>query len=131
MLGHGCSKCANELRSKIFSESPTGWSHLEWSKSAKNSKHFDSFKVYIIRCYNDNEEFYKIGRTFLKLDKRFNCKTRMPYNYTIENIYESSSEEICNLELKLKKLNIKSKYIPKLEFHGMYECFSEVKLLIT
>lgn len=129
LMGHGCPKCANDLRKKLFSENPTGWTYLEWDNSAKKSIRFDSFKLYIIRCWNDEETFYKIGRTFLRINYRFNCKTTMPYNYSIENIYESNSKEICDLEIKLKKLNVKLKYIPKIKFHGMYECFSEIKYL--
>lgn len=126
LQGHGCRKCADELRKEIFSKNPTGWTSLEWNNSAKKSKNFDSFKVYIIKCWNEEESFYKIGRTFLKIADRFNCKRRMPYNYTIEDVYVSNSKEICDLEIELKKLNVKFKYVPKIKFNGMYECFSKL-----
>ena len=52
--------------------------YSDWTNAAINSKSFESFKVYIIRCYNDNEEFIKIGRTFSKLKKRF-CSGRKAF----------------------------------------------------
>jgi hypothetical protein len=129
LMGHGCPECANDLRKKLFSENPTGWGMNAWKKAGQSSKKFDSFKVYIIKCWNNEEEFYKIGRTFLKITKRFGYKVRMPYNYSIEKIYESNSEDIYDLEVNLKKLNKEFKYIPKIEFHGMYECFSKIEYL--
>lgn len=66
----GCDTCAN---SKIS----TSWKHSEWQKAADESKYFDSFKVYIIECFNDDEKFIKIGRTFTTVSKRF-ARTEKP-----------------------------------------------------
>ena len=35
------------------------------------SKKFEDFKVYIIKCWNEEEEFYKIGKTYRKISRRF------------------------------------------------------------
>lgn len=117
----GCQKCSNLLM---------GWSDKNWKNQAKNSKHFNSFKVYIIRCWNEEEEFYKIGKTFVKLTKRFHSKQSMPYNYEIIKIYESKSQakKISNLERELHKKNYKFKYVPKMYFEGMGECFNKIEL---
>jgi len=56
----GCPKCGFEKIKVFASNNPTGWSYTNWFKSAKKSKNYDSFKVYIIKCWNDKEEFYKI-----------------------------------------------------------------------
>ena len=86
-----------------------------------------NFKVYIIKCWGENEEFYKIGRTFLKIEKRFSYFKALPYKYKILKIYEGNVKEIFKLETILKNKNKDNKYIPKLKFHGMYECFNKLK----
>lgn len=122
LQGIGCIACRNDK----LSEYSTGWSLTEW-KERINSKYFDSFKVYIIKCWDENEEFYKIGRTCYKINKRFNGKTLMPYKYKILKEFIGDSDKIFKLEQDLKNQNKKHKYIPKIKFRGMYECFSEIK----
>jgi len=123
LQGYGCPKCGFEFVGKINSKNPTGWSLTEWIKSSKTSKNFDSFKVYIIKCWNEEEEFYKIGRTFLKINKRFSYIKALPYKYEIIQVFEGEAEEIFKLETELKNKNKNNKYIPKIKFHGMQECF--------
>jgi len=128
LSGGGCNTC-NKINISIrMQEYPTGWTATSWIKAANRSKNFDSFKVYIIKCWNNEEEFYKIGRTFLKVNKRFRCKTTMPYKFEIIDIIEGSARMIYNLENQLKKVNKNNKYIPKITFEGMYECFTKIKL---
>lgn len=118
ILGANCKKC-------IISLIP--WNFITWKNKALVSKRFDSFKVYIIRCFNENEEFYKIGKTFLKINKRF-TKYSLPYNYEIIKIYESKTQfrRISKLENKLQKENYKFKYQPNIKFPGWNECFSKL-----
>jgi hypothetical protein len=131
--GCGCAKCKNEKLAKIHSSNPIGWTKTNWFSRTNKSKNFDSFKVYIIKCFNENEEFYKIGRTFQTTKKRFSSKTTMPYNYEIIKIYEFKglNEENCNscydLETNLKQINKENKYTPLLKFDGMQECFLKIK----
>lgn len=129
LRGQGCPICNNELRNKKNSENPTGWSLIDWVKTSENSKEFDSFKVYIIRCWNENEEFYKIGRTFRKMEKRFSGKRRLPYKYEVVKIFENTAKEIYILETNLKKINREYKYSPLIHFNGWKECYSRVKYL--
>lgn len=126
--GQGCPKCGNKRVSDNIIANPVGWSYTNWQKAAEKSKNFDSFKVYIIKCWNESEEFYKIGKTYVKIEKRFIYKKEMPYNYEILKIYTGKAKEICNLEKRLQKENKHHKYIPKLKFNGMYECFKKVKI---
>lgn len=134
LQGKGCMKCRIENSSIQQGKSPSGWNVTNWCKSAERSKYFDSFKVYIIRCWNENEEFYKVGRTFRDVKKRFYCKDVMPYNYEIieEIVFDKHTEMIDNAiecytkELELKRLNKKLKYIPNKYFKGMHECFSSL-----
>lgn len=115
--GQGCKDCSTEKM---------GWNHINWKKRAFNSKYFDSFKVYIIRCWNKNEEFYKVGKTFTTIECRF--KHQFPYQYEIIKIFESktNAEKITKLEKQIQNKNNQFKYVPKIKFNGMTECFSKI-----
>lgn len=127
LTGYGCIKCGIENTSKHCSDNPIGWSLTNWEKAGKISKKFDSFKVYIIRCWNETEEFYKIGRTYREVKYRFSGKSSIPYNYEILSIFENDAKSIYNLENKLKNINKEYKYKPLLNFNGKEECFSKLK----
>ena len=132
MRGYGCAKCGNNLKSKYHSKNPTGWSKSNWWITSQKSKQYDSFKVYVLECWNDEEKFYKIGRTFRKINQRFKVNAEMPYTYKILEIFKFKdlTEENCikcyDLETKLKNMNKENKYIPKIFFKGNKECFSKI-----
>lgn len=125
--GSGCNKCSQIIRNRKKRNNPTGWTSTNWQMSAKRSKHFDSFKVYVIRCWNDTEYFYKIGRTFTTTRHRFSGKYNMPYNYEIiEEIIFDNARDCFNKEWQLKRTHKEYKIIPKIHFKGRYECFSKI-----
>lgn len=128
-MGQGCPKCGDKVCSDHHSNNPTGWSKTNWKIAAKKSKKFESFKIYIIKCWNEQETFYKIGRTFVNMKRRFQSKTEMPYDYTILKIIEGDPDEIYNLEIKLKNMNKENKYIPLLKFNGSKECFNNLIMI--
>ena len=123
LRGAGCPHCA-KIKMGVKA---TGWTKTKWYDSAINSINYDSFKVYIIKCWDGDEKFYKIGRTFTKIDKRF---WGMPYNYKIIKIYEfkeltlNNSIKAFDMENKLKNDYKNFKYVPKIKFIGMQECYS-------
>lgn len=128
LRGGGCEKCGyDKLRHFKRHTQDIDFSHSSWVKEGNNSKNFDSFKVYIIKCFNGDEEFYKIGKTFLKFNERF-YPCNMPYEKELIKIFESFDDGlyISKLERKLQEINKKFKYIPKIKFPGMYECFKKV-----
>lgn len=129
LMGSGCNDCGCEKTGKINSNNPTGWTLTNWKKKAENSKYFDSYKCYIIKCWNNEEEFYKIGRTFSSITWRFRNKNTMPYNYEVLEIYINAPEIIFKMENQLKKENKQHKYIPKIKFNGMHECFLKLNKL--
>lgn len=130
LWGKGCPKCAHKKVGKINGENPTGWTAKEWKTKAERSKNFENYKVYIIRCFNETESFYKIGKTFLKLKGRFTCKTTMPYQYEVTKLFESDDPYyICDLEHELHRKSHANRYQPLIPFNGQYECFSEVNLI--
>ena len=126
LQGFNCLKCGVVSREKKMKNRPRGWSYKKWEKSGLKSKNFDSFKVYIIKCWNENEEFYKIGKTFRNLKNRFYTKTLLPYNYSVVKIFEGGAEEMSKLEKELSKENKEYSYLPQIKFHGMKECFKKI-----
>lgn len=126
--GNGCPKCGRDSVSNYQRKHPTGWNYTNWIKAGEKSKNFDSFKIYIAKCSNNKEEFYKIGRTFTKVKKRLG-KTYIPYEHEVIKIIESEDARcICELEVELKRLNKEFEYTPKIKFNGYRECFSKVEL---
>ena len=118
--GIGCRWCAFEF---------SGWTKTKWVNAGKRSKKFDSYKVYILKCWNESELFYKIGRTFQSVSQRFHGYNEMPYNYEVLQIIENTNGDyIFDLENHLHRLHHqnKLKYIPLIEFGGMYECFKNI-----
>lgn len=115
----GCPKCYDAER-KIIAPS---WTITNWINASKRSKTFDSFKLYVIRCYNETENFIKIGRTYNTIEKRFSGG-QLPYNYEVLKIIKSDNGEyIYNLENRVKRKFNSLKYEPKIKFGGMNECF--------
>lgn len=116
LLGKDCKQCSSEKREG-------GYTLSKWIKSSKTSSDFDSFKIYIIKCWNDKELFYKIGRTFTKTNKRF-ISTILPYNYEIIEEITGKPKYIFKLEKKLHKKLKTKKYRPNIKFNGYTECFT-------
>lgn len=128
LKGISCPKCGRYIRKLQLRENPCGWPYSNWENHGNKSKNFDSFKVYIIKCWNDSEEFYKIGKTFTTIKRRYQSKNEIPYNWTPYKIFIGESRKISNLERELKNFNGDNKYLPKIKFYGMYECFKKIQL---
>jgi len=128
--GNKCKKCSHINQKHTLINNGTvntdTWKYSTWIDKAKKSKTFDSFKCYIIKCWNDDEVFYKVGKTFRKLEDRF---YKFQYSWEIVKVEIGGGKDISKLENKLKKLNKTFKYKPKINFGGSYECFSEIAYL--
>jgi len=126
----GCSKCGLDLLKEEVKDNG-GWEYSKWEEKGLKSKSFDSFKVYIIRCWNEEEEFYKIGKTFVSVENRMkgrNPNCVLPYNWEIIKLYElENPRDICTLETEIKNLHKEYRYTPKIKFSGYRECY--LKLL--
>lgn len=123
LQGAGCPKCSLEN---------IGWTKTLWFESAKNSKKYDGFKVYVVKMTDiDNTDFYKVGRTFLPIKLRFQ---NIPYEYEVISIFENkeltieSAKEIYDLENKLHRQNLNHSYTPIIDFKGKKECFNKVEI---
>jgi hypothetical protein len=112
LRGNGCPKCNHK---------PT-YSKTEWIDMC-NSKICNPL-VYIIRCFNDTEEFIKIGITSKSIKWRFRQKLFMPYSYEVLKEIKGSPDFVFDEEHRLHKLYKEYKYKPLISFRGETECFN-------
>lgn len=108
--GKGCDKCARINNSFV---------REDYVKMAKGR----DTTLYIIKCFNDNEEFYKIGKTYLTIKERYK-KNEMPYEYDIIETFISDASTIHILEASLHKKYGEYSYKPNNLFGGYTECYS-------
>lgn len=117
----GCPKCGLDKR---------GWGiHNFLNACGKNNG-----TLYVLRCYDESEEFYKIGITSRDIKKRFMSKKSMPYNYEVILEHEDKPNKVWKLEKNLHREFNSYKYIPQILFGGIDECFNSsipVNELIT
>lgn len=116
LIGSKCPKCCNE-------QVKNGWSTTVWKEVAKKSSNFNGFKLYIIKLYNGNEVFYKIGKTFRSIAER---SGNIPYSMDVLVSIEASAEYVSKLEKELQSINKEHSYSPSKSFFGCKECFSKV-----
>jgi hypothetical protein len=115
IAGNGCPKCAWEE----FKNNANGYLREGYIKIAKGRKAI----IYLIKCKDDNEEFYKIGKTINKLNKRF-IKSNLPYMFEEIVIYEQEADYIFDLETELHKKYKLYSYNPDKVFGGYTECYN-------
>lgn len=119
LSGSGCPKCAN-LRS--------GWSRTDFSNYCRLNN--DSMgTLYVIKCYSEDEVFYKVGITSKSIKRRFPSKKDMPYDYDVLHKLVGNSDEIYDLENTLLRLLSKNRYTPNIDFKGKNECFSDISVI--
>lgn len=114
LRGGGCYQCGLTLNK-------VGWEHTRWEAGGNKSRFFEGFKVYLIKCFNNDEIFYKIGKTYTNVSNRFNKK--FPYNWELISEREGSAIHMSNLEKELHKECKEFKYSPQIPFKGQFECF--------
>lgn len=107
---HGCKRCSSK----------GGYSE-EFFKLNSEMKNKPAL-LYIIKCYDNKESFYKIGITTTSISKRYGGKSKIPYDYELIYEYKSNLYDCFKIE-QSTIINFKNKkYIPKKQFGGMYEC---------
>lgn len=112
--GKGCPICAREFSPRLK------------SGFVKSYKVKNYASLYLIRCFNNTENFYKIGITTKQINRRFSGQSSIPYSYELLYLHENTGDIIWDTETKLHKKYKDLKYIPLLSFGGMYECFSYI-----
>lgn len=124
LSGKGCYGCARDRIAIANRINSTGWTISDWIKAGESSKSFIGYRVYILECFNEDERFIKIGRTFNPINVRYMCESRMPYEYNVITEIEGGAHHMFKLESKLKRLCKAFRYSVKIPFGGMYECFT-------
>lgn len=115
--GAGCSICARENHPGHYSIKMAEKNKEEWILI---EAHF-----YILRCFNEEEEFFKVGVTKNSIKKRY-PRRRMPYNYEIIADKITTLYDAIEIETRILKENKEYQYIPKIYFEGYSECLTTV-----
>ena len=104
---YGCKECFKEI---------SGWSRTSFIKRCKDKQ----ATFYILRCFNENEEFYKLGITSNSIQKRYFRSSLMPYQFEIVQELKGDPDFIFDLEWALKKYikKINVLYTPFIYFDG-------------
>jgi hypothetical protein len=76
-------------------------------------------QFYVIHCYNDDEEFIKVGVTSESISRRFSGK--MPYKYDI--IFQLLTDDYLSIESECCDKLRQYSYVAKEIFPGYLECF--------
>lgn len=112
LKGSGCKECAKTT------------SYRRSSYVDLCSKHNGKSNIYLIKCFNDNEVFYKVGITCRAISHRFYGV--MPYAYEIIRDISGEAGHIWDCEKKIFSLFKSWSYKPVKKFAGSTECFSSV-----
>lgn len=111
LRGAGCPKCAF-LQISIKS----------WKINC--NKQLGKARFYVLKCYNESEEFYKVGITRFSIIIRHDKKSKIPYNYEVMQDIEGTCDEVWEFEKSMKQLLKDYKYKPLIKFNGSAtECF--------
>lgn len=111
----GCEKCGDE--SKFNFRRQAYVDHCN-----KVSKGLAS--LYVIKCSDNKESFYKVGVTLHSVERRF--KNVMPYSYEEVISIKDRADFIWDLESQLHRLLKRYAYRPQVSFGGETECFSKM-----
>ena len=114
----GCKECAP----KSFGASKKKYTEI------CSDRHNSKSNLYILRCFGDGEEFYKIGISAAGVKVRF-TRTRIPYKYEVVRLIKGLASEIWELEKQAHRALKKHKYYPMVHFAGHTECFKTIKPL--
>ncbi len=98
--GQGCPVCGKESTNGLF----IGYENIG--------------KFYLLKCFSDDESFYKLGHTIKSVKIRYNSKKLMPYEYEVINEIEGNLSKVLYIEEFLKKKLKKERYSPKIKFSG-------------
>ena len=111
----GCPTCGKEIN---------GWTKTNFiNLCKKNNKGYGIF--YILRCFNEREEFYKIGITARTIKERYRRKKDSGgYKYDIIYSLDLKPNIAWDTEEALKKKYISLSHKPKNWFPGATECFN-------
>lgn len=113
-----CSQVSGKR--KLLKGDTLGWGKQDWIRKCKGKVP----KLYILKCWSEEEVFTKIGITSKPIKRRFAPRMSMPYQYEIVKLITGEAGYIYDLENILLRASKNLKYIPKIDFAGKTECRS-------
>lgn len=82
---------------------------------------------YLIRCWNKEETFYKLGITMNNILTRYGTVRSMPYEWEILLELPDTAAAVYDLEVKFKGQMEKFQYLPTIPFNGSKtECYGNL-----
>lgn len=122
LKGRGCHKCGIN-KAKTASVKGGGWTRSKFIELCKNN----DATLYVLKCFNDSELFYKVGITSATVQKRYRKDSYLPYDYEVLFEIKNEAAYIFNLEYRLHDLLKNIKHEPSIYFRGRTECFTTIK----
>lgn len=83
--------------------------------------------LYVIKCFNDSETFYKIGITSNTVAQRY-YKNKLPYDFKVLHLHKGNPDDIYSDEKRLLRYHSSVAYRPDIDFGGATECFKEIDM---
>lgn len=114
--GSGCPKCAYMF---------CGYSRTDFVELCDNRNDGYAY-IYVLKCSNESECFYKVGRTSTSVQTRF-TQGKMPYDYEVLYYITESASFVFDIEVRLHRLLSGCHYAPDIGFGGQTECFTTIK----
>jgi len=111
LQGQGCRHCTK------------AYHNLEWFSSNLDKAYLEG-SLYLVRLYNDTEEFYKVGVSESSIARRFSNLTT--YNVEVLDVVTTTRIASYILEQFIHKTTDKTlKYKPQIKFVGHTECYTQ------
>lgn len=106
---------------KLCGYKKSGWSRGKFELACEKNNGYGY--LYLVKCFSENESFFKIGITSQKINQRF-APSHMPYKYEVLSKIKMIGREAWDKENETHKALRMHKYTPKIRFKGDGECFS-------
>lgn len=120
LQGKGCPQCSFLI---------IGWSKTDfYRRCLKNNNGLGV--LYLIRCYDSEESFYKLGVSSSNVAYRYNGNLKMPYNYEVIKELKLDPDLVYDMENQMISSLAKYKYNPNIHFNGRTECFSKLEPIL-
>jgi len=82
---------------------------------------------YVLKCWDKEEQFYKVGITCNHILTRYGSVKSMPYSWEILYEYPDDPEATYDLEVQFKTEMNEYHYEPKIAFNGSKsECYTQL-----
>ena len=120
LQGKGCPQCSFLIM---------GWTKTSFSHRCLNNNRGLGV-LYLIRCHNSEESFYKLGISSSSVAYRYNGNLKMPYEYEVIKELKLNSDLVYDMENQMISRLAKYRYEPSIYFNGRTECFSKLEPIL-